>query len=213
MFRQQFRNESFNKSVKTVIKKLKKIYHNKSGFTVLETLVAVAMLSLVIGTIMALIQTSLIANSYAKDQVTAKYLAEEGVEYIRNLRDQNVTNNGAANWMQNIAALPGSPCGNMAVTSAGASCYVDAINGGLPQVCSGSCPALKFEYTTGKFSYTGGLPSSRFTRTIQVMGADGSPGNANNVFSVKVRVVVSWTEGTHSQTFTLTDYLFNWYTP
>src|SRR4051812_46204680 len=86
---------------------------HKKGFTLVETLVAVSILSLSIGAAFAAVQSGLQASSGAKDQVTAFYLAQEGMEYIKNVRDNNALNaiNGGSNtWLTGMAASSGDFC-------------------------------------------------------------------------------------------------------
>src|SRR3989344_5287897 len=57
------------------------------GFTLVETLVALSIFSVsILGLLVALSQ-GLADTGYAKKKVAAAYLAQEGIEYIRNMRD------------------------------------------------------------------------------------------------------------------------------
>src|SRR5438046_1665614 len=89
----------------------------KIGFTIIETLVAIAILLLAIVGPLSIASTSLNSAYYAKDQVTAFYLAQEGIEYMRFLRDTNSLNN---RFPWNLGIVDGSgfptctkndPCG------------------------------------------------------------------------------------------------------
>ena len=64
--------------------------HTQAGFTLIETLVAVSLLSVSIVAPMALTTQSLTAAYYARDQVTAFNLAQEGIEAIRAIRDGQI---------------------------------------------------------------------------------------------------------------------------
>src|SRR4051812_26467647 len=61
-----------------------------AGFTLLETMVAVTLLSVAIVAPMSLTAQSLGSAYYARDEVTAFYLAQEGLEVVRNVRDNNI---------------------------------------------------------------------------------------------------------------------------
>ena len=61
--------------------------HRDGGFTILETLVAISILILAITAPLAIIAQALRSSYYARDQVTAYYLAQEAVEFLRNKRD------------------------------------------------------------------------------------------------------------------------------
>src|SRR3954462_4723522 len=60
------------------------------GFTLLETMVAVTLLAVAIVAPMSLTVQSLTSAYYARDEVTAFYLAQEGVESVRDFRDNNI---------------------------------------------------------------------------------------------------------------------------
>lgn len=71
------------------------------GFTIIETLVAITILMISIAGPLTIAQKSLMAASYAKDQVIASFLAQDLMEKIKNDRDVNIATFGAA-WIANI---------------------------------------------------------------------------------------------------------------
>jgi prepilin-type N-terminal cleavage/methylation domain-containing protein len=75
----------------------KRTFAGSKGFTLVETLVAIALLIVVITGAYTAAQAGLSGAILSKEEVAAFYLAQEGVEEIRNLRD----NNGlvANNWL------------------------------------------------------------------------------------------------------------------
>src|SRR5580704_9830149 len=99
---------------------------NKSGFTLVELLVAMSILSLAILATFGAVSNNLRASNFAQDQVTAYYLADEGIEYIHNLRDENGIKNvqalavgSSVPWLTGIAQVSGDPC------FGGAACVAD----------------------------------------------------------------------------------------
>lgn len=62
------------------------------GFTLLEVLVAVAILAIGIGALVALVAASLASIPISKQKFIATYLAQEGIEVVRNIRDSNWVN-------------------------------------------------------------------------------------------------------------------------
>lgn len=62
----------------------------KSGFTLVETMVAVFILSLTIISLMSVVASSLFASRYSRDEITVNYLLQEAVDFIRNDRDSAV---------------------------------------------------------------------------------------------------------------------------
>lgn len=72
------------------------------GFTIIETLVAVAILMISVAGPLTVAQKGLNGAIYAKDQVIANYLAQDAMEEIKNLRDNYMLANDNANiktWM------------------------------------------------------------------------------------------------------------------
>jgi len=77
---------------------------NKSrGFTLVETLVAIAIFTASILAVMAVLANSISDTNYAKKKITAAYLAQEGIEYVRNMRDTFVLTNNQTGWADFIA--------------------------------------------------------------------------------------------------------------
>src|SRR3989344_271773 len=76
----------------------------QSGFTLLETVVALAViLAAVVGSV-SLITRGLFTFSFSKNKVIASNLAQEGLEIVRLVRENNVacdTQNGPATWQWN----------------------------------------------------------------------------------------------------------------
>src|SRR5262245_55314076 len=57
------------------------------GFTLLETLVAVSILALAVSGPLFVASRAIVAAQTARDQLTASYLAQEGIEYVRAMPD------------------------------------------------------------------------------------------------------------------------------
>jgi prepilin-type N-terminal cleavage/methylation domain-containing protein len=77
----------------------KKSPSSRAGFTLIEMLVAVFIFSLALAAFMGIASRGLQAARYAQDEVRADYLAIEGIEVIRNIRDQAlITGAPNTNW-------------------------------------------------------------------------------------------------------------------
>ncbi|MBU6321364.1 MAG: type II secretion system protein [Patescibacteria group bacterium] len=59
-----------------------------SGFTLLETLVAVTILTLAVAGPLYVADRAAVAAQVSSQQLTASYLAQEGIEYARSMRDR-----------------------------------------------------------------------------------------------------------------------------
>jgi len=89
------------------------------GFTLVETLVAIAILMIAIAGPLSVANKSLTAALYARDQLIASYLAQEATEVIYNIRDNNIKT--GASFLDGL-----SPCfGN---SSSPSYCDVTASN-------------------------------------------------------------------------------------
>lgn len=73
---------------------------NKKGFTLLEVLMAIFILTVAVGASYILIQKTFLASALTQSKLIAYYIAQEGIENIRNIRDTNWLN-GAA-WNEGI---------------------------------------------------------------------------------------------------------------
>ncbi|MEK7063499.1 MAG: hypothetical protein AAB955_02290 [Patescibacteria group bacterium] len=159
-----------------------------SAFTLLETLVAVAVLLMSLLGPFSIAQQSLKSAYYARDQVTAYYLAQEGLEFVRAIRDQNYLS--GSSWLTGIS------------TCTAVQCTVDMPNF-VYATCSGPCTALKVSAVGGLFNQANGTPS-KFVRSVSLMNVAGDPNQ------VIVTVTVSWISAGISRTFSLQERLFNW---
>ncbi len=180
------------------------------GFSMIETLVAITMLTLAVSAPLTLAGRSLIAANYAKDQVTAFNLAQEAIEVVRSLRDRQliciahgVTVSGICNpaddWLTHVRDVSGSLVG----TTASPTNFTVNTNTGVLTRCTvgaGLCAPLNFQSSTGFYTYESGAgyTTSRFTRTVTVTRRDApATGQAT------IRSVVTWTSGALGSTRTV----------
>src|SRR3989338_5395469 len=90
-----------------------KNFKNNKAFTLVETLVAIGILSLSITATFTAVQNGIQNSTIAKDQTAAFYLAQEAMEFIKNKRNENTLNSisgGANNWLTGMSNLTGDPC-------------------------------------------------------------------------------------------------------
>ena len=83
----------------------------RSGFTLVEVLVAIAIFSLAVTALMAALASGISNTTFAKQKMTATYLAQEGIEYVRNVRDNAILNPNNAGFDNFISAI--SFCGDV----------------------------------------------------------------------------------------------------
>ena len=189
--------------------------HNK-GITLIEAIVAVTILAVAIVGPMTLAAQSLRASRDTRNELIATHLAEEGIEVIHNLRDNNVTNYPSGSWLVNI--LPG--CG-------AAGCGVDVTQGdttlvwnpGVVLPCTPDCSAVGVIYydpATGLYRQsatplTSPWIVSPFTRTIVATGIDDPVNPQRQVHLVSTVSYQGYANVT--KTVTVTDDLYNWFPP
>lgn len=178
---------------------------DNTGFTLIETLVAVSIFAGSILALVAVLSNNLADTQYAKKKVIATYLAQEGVEYIRNIRDTYVLYEASEGqgWIDFQTAIsdcledegnPGSGGCDFAVD--------DAVVNFVPCV-GGNCRQILYDDDTG-YGYQNGV-NSGFVRKIigKQIGGIGS----NEILVIST---VYWTQGSGNYSVSLTDNLFNW---
>jgi len=184
------------------------------GFTLVETLVAISILLVVIIGPMTIAQKGMQNAFYAGDQTTAVYLAQEGIEYIQRLRDNNALNeftdyqNSGSNNNGNTQSW---------YISLDADCKdADGCDVNFESNSFNDCStanACKLEIaltpTTRVYGYGTGWPTSMYERRIRV----GTFANGG----YPVTVTVSWTANifgnvsNNARAVTLQSYIYDHY--
>ena len=179
------------------------------GFSLIETLVAVVILVSAIVGPLTLASRSIRSAVYARDQVTAGFLAEETIEYVRMLRDGNKYDD--KNWLNGLSDCIGANACSLDVTQAPR----DAV--GKCQEKSGpygsNCSLLAFNAVRGWYGYAqkGNLTwqDTRFVREINIQTIPR--GNNTNDSEAKIEVTVRWQTGTLPvRSIVARDYIYDW---
>ena len=176
------------------------------GFTVLETIVAIAIISLAVAGAFSAVQTGLAASYSAKEDTKAFYLAQEALELLRNKRDGNALSiyyGGSNTWLTGIAES-GDPC------EPTKTCYADATGPGNPATfffqCSGgfgTCPYLRQNSSSFLYGYDISWPQTVYKREIQI--------TKTNSHEIAVTILISWTHGILNRQFRTQTILTNWF--
>jgi len=161
--------------------KLGKLNKNNKGFTLLETIVAIGVIIVGLMAVLVLINSSLFYVSLIKDRLVAANLNSEGLEVVRNIRDNN--------WLQNLAWNNGLSDGdyNIAYNSLSLNPYADM--------------ELLIDASNGLYNYSSGN-SSGFKRKI-------STSNLSS-YELRVISTVTWQRKGINYANSAEEHLFNW---
>jgi len=177
---------------------------HKKGFTLIETLVAITVLLIAIVAPMTLAQDGIVAARLAQDQIVAFYLAQEGVEVVRNMRDENKLEG----FDQLVGPL--ADCIVDPAIPAERGCYIDAtkIVGTTFEVneCSASgCPVLRTNNEKYTYNTSGLFEDTKYSREIKVWYvSDPDPKE------VKVEVRITWPFLQGAREYVLRENLLQW---
>ncbi len=185
------------------------------GFTIVETLIAISILAIALTGPLSIVSQSLKSSYFARDLVTALYLAQEAVEYIRNRRDQNgLQKTTAADWLNGLTVSTDTGENILNdVNSSVSKAYLERTSSGYSlKKCTPNgdqdCPAMTYDPNTRIYGeYTGGLANSVFTREIIMAKSPGDP-DAKREIIVSVRV--SWNTSSISNSVVIDEHLYNW---
>ncbi len=170
--------------MKSQISNLKSQNH---GFTLLETLAAVSVLTFAVTGPLSLAYFSIRSASISQNQFTAFFLAQEAMEYVKNKRDINAIIK--TDWLNGMTNCRNSN-----------GCTVDVPNNTI-QNCSSTCPKLKYNSTSGFYNQQTGSDTI-FTRKIKF--------DQISSYEEKITVILSWQDRIGAKSFTLEENIFNW---
>lgn len=169
---------------------------SEKGLTLIETLVAITILTVAIVAPMSLTIQSLAASYYARDQVVAFHLAQEAIESVRAARDANILKIALAEV--DVSCSPVSILCGIPIDT---DFTVDTRDNSMT-VCTGVCPNLQ---TDGNlYGYETGWVDTNIRRTVH---ASYTPGASDEI---TLNVTVYWQSGNKTRTFTLSSQLYRW---
>jgi prepilin-type N-terminal cleavage/methylation domain-containing protein len=172
----------------------------RSGFTLVETLVAIFILSLVLVPALYIAYQGVGSAIYSREQMVANYLAQDAMDFILAKKNENIMH------CETPANVDGDPESKNCNSSndgigkdwladmrdcVGRNCYINttqtALGGEFTRICtSGVCEPLKYDEASGRYSHSSGV-SSDYTRTVRFEQISNTGGDG-----VEVSVIVDW---------------------
>lgn len=174
---------------------LSQLKQTNKGFTFLEVIIAIFVMSIgIVGAVIA-IQYAISSTIQSYSRLTAAYLAQEGIEIVRNIRDTN--------WLEQRIATTTPWDEGLGVGDWEADYQDTAVEDPSLDICVSPCgyDNLSFlkKFNGQLYNYTTG-EVTQFKRRITIEKPE------TNI--LKVTVTVYWGEGEHS--LTTQEYLYNW---
>ncbi len=190
------------------------------GFTLVETMVAVFILTIALTSFLSLTSRSLFAARYARNEMTASYLLQGAVDYIRNERDsiafqQQFSGGGWIKFLNRFGYVSATSSGPCFSTN---GCYFE-VNAKNPVInkCNTNpsfgtlkCPIFYYDKTASNNSNSfynydkSGVPS-HFKRKIFLKLS-----SANYPYELDVTATVEWLNGNVVRSRSLHTSLLNW---
>lgn len=175
------------------------MYHKRShkeGFTIVESLVAITILVVAVIGATSAVQSGLSSYIFSKDQIVAFYLAQEGFEQIKNIRDENhMTGNG---WLSGLSESSSDPC------YFGEACTVSPVESQAATRCPsvGNCPVIRQDASTGFYGYNSSWTPTVYRRQIMLESISSH--------EIAATVTVSWNKGLITRQFKAKENIFDW---
>lgn len=194
------------------------------GFTLIETFVAIVILMLAVATQIVIAQRGINAATNARENLVAQYLAQDAIEQVRMMRDQNVMRISGGDtsvyWLDNMwdecQRLTAESCRiERNVTTGGNLTSVNDIT--FRPCSSGVCPTMTYNSISGIYDYETGtnwVPTT-FNRSIWIEQLSPVDDSGLPTQHVKVVVKVTWRQGGGSgsaasaKSIELSDIIFN----
>ena len=184
-----------------------KICFKKQGFTLIETVFALLIISMGFLSVFSLVQDSIRATNSSINRLIAANLAQEGVEIIRNIRDSVYAEGDEWDTIVDDNHLNQYEC---LVTAK--NCRVEANANYRNQLLDLNDGAfLKIDSITNQYNYSSG-DDSIFKRWINLNQGGGICSQiATSTDCIKIDIIISWQERGNDQELEVEDYLYNWY--
>lgn len=166
------------------------------GQSLIEAMLAISMLTVGFLGIIVLLSRSLFISRVTSNELTAIYLAAEGIEIAKNVVDHDVYA-GPPGWGASFGG-GGDFSPDYTTCTSGGPCNPGALD---PTACPGN--QLLLDPATNLYSYSGSIPTP-FSRCVRISFPSAD--------EIQVNAIVTWSTGpVTSQVVNLEDHFYNWH--
>lgn len=185
---------------------MSKLFKKEKGFTIVELVIAIFILSVAVFGVYNAFSTIVVLTSGISDRFTAAYLAQEGIEIIRNTRDTNWIEMGTDSNITWYDGLSGWDQGGEADYTTGTAITNPTAmapwTGSEPSGSDGGGGNYLKLNTNGFYVYGAGL-DTKFKRKIIITFL--------NDYIMRVSAKVFWSEKGEWSQIEAEDNLYDWY--
>ena len=181
---------------------LNKNKNKKTGFTLIDVIVAAGIIIAVIVPVFGLLKGISQASRYSVDRFIAANLAQEGIEIVRSIRDSN--------WIQMDQNPEGGTLWDSYLTDDGSyevDYNSDYNNNPLTEVNDDSSLRYLQIDNNGHYGYDNNGAETKFKRKIKIDHRNDLV-EGDNIPGIQILSTVSWDKGS----VTAEDWLFDWQT-
>jgi prepilin-type N-terminal cleavage/methylation domain-containing protein len=186
----------------------------ESGFTIIETLISLTIFSMALTGLITVAAKGSFNINAARDRLTATYLADEGIELMRAMRDTSVLESGSpsaltAGWLRFVSTAVAT-CSSTAPCDIGYYPFPQFSNfyagcAFTPPASTGKYCPLYYDTVTGFYNNQGYGTRTAYSRSLVTEWSPSDPSE------VKVTSTVIWREGSVYKNIVQTESIFNWY--
>ncbi|HNX11195.1 MAG TPA: type II secretion system protein [bacterium] len=172
--------------------------YNQPAFSLLETIVVLFIVTVGLLGVLTLVVNSQKTKTLNKNALVAQYLAQEGMELIRNVRDTN--------WLENTTSTPVAWNRYIEGSPTGSNYRVDYLT--FQPTAVTDISSAKLQLATGTdlnfYLHATGSPDSIFSRLVTITAASSTAPSST------VSVLVEWLDQGQTYSYTLDSLLYDW---
>jgi prepilin-type N-terminal cleavage/methylation domain-containing protein len=181
------------------LNKLFKKINNKKGFTLIEVMISIFIITQAVVALISLSTSSFFITKYANNEIVVNNLLQEGLDYIRNDRDSMAFQQGSTVGWNGFKNKYDSCFDD-------SGCYINMVDDQVDSCLNGDCPYFYYDKDAnrGRFYsyYTADGFATSFSRKIKMFVVDQD--------IINIIVTLRWKNGNLEKTRSLSTSLSNW---